>query len=156
MSARPLPDGLDPDAWASTAEAAAGRRGLRPAEVIRFDANVPPLPGVPQVPLGESFARLNEYPEGTYRELREAAADYAGVGADQIVIGAGADGLIGLAARTFLGPGRRAYVRRPTYSLYAIASAIEGAELTDDPTEAQLVWICNPNNPTGDLLDPAA
>ena len=47
--------------------------------MIRFDANVPPLPGVPQVPLGESFARLNEYPEGTYRELREAAAGYAGV-----------------------------------------------------------------------------
>jgi histidinol-phosphate aminotransferase len=128
---------------------------LQPAQVIRFDANVPPLPGVPQVPLGESFARLNEYPEGTYRQLREAAAGYAGVAPDQIVVGAGADGLIGLAARTFLGPGRRAYVRRPTYSLYAIASGVEGAELTDDPAAADLVWLCNPNNPTGELVEPA-
>src|SRR5436189_4980687 len=110
MSARPLPDGFEPYVWASTAEDVARRRGLHPAEIIRFDQNVPPLPGVPQVPLGESFARLNEYPDGTYRELREAAAVYAGVGPEQIVPGAGADGLIALAARTFLGPGRRAFV----------------------------------------------
>jgi histidinol-phosphate aminotransferase len=156
MSVRPLPEAFEPYVWASTAEEVARRRGLHPAEVIRFDANVPPLPGVPQVPLGESFARLNEYPEGTYRELREAAASYAGVEPEQIVAGAGADGLIGLAARTFLAPGRRAYVRRPTYSLYAIASGVEGAELTDDPADAQLVWLCNPNNPTGELVEPVA
>jgi histidinol-phosphate aminotransferase len=156
MSARPLPDGFEPYVWASTAEDVARRQGLHPAEVIRFDANVPPLPGVPQVPLGESFARLNEYPEGTYRELREAAAAYAGVEPEQIVVGAGADGLIGLAARTFLAPGRRAHVRRPTYSLYAIASGVEGAELTDDAKQADLVWVCNPNNPTGELVEPAA
>jgi histidinol-phosphate aminotransferase len=155
VSARPLPDGFEPYVWASTAEAVARRRGLSPAAVIRFDANVPPLPGVPQVPLGESFARLNEYPEGTYRELREAAAAYAGVEPEQVVVGAGADGLIGLAARTFLGPGRRAYVKRPTYSLYAIASSVEGADLTDDPQAADLVWVCNPNNPTGELVEPA-
>ena len=153
MKARPLPGGFAPYVWASTAEEVAARRGLRPAEVIRFDANVPPLPGVPQVPLGESFARLNEYPEGTYRELREAAAGYAGVAPEQVVVGAGADGLIGLAARTFLGPGRRAYVKRPTYPLYAIASGVEGAELADAPEDADLVWICNPNNPTGELVE---
>jgi histidinol-phosphate aminotransferase len=154
MSARPLPEGFEAYVWASTAEAVAARRGLHPAQVIRFDANVPPLPGVPQIPIGASFARLNEYPEGTYRELREAAAGYAGVQPDQVVVGAGADGLIGLAARTFLGPGRRAYVQRPTYPLYAIASGIEGAELVDSAEDADLVWICNPNNPTGELVEP--
>ena len=154
MSARPLPEGFEPYVWASTAEEVAARRGLRVAEVIRFDANVPPLPGVPRVPLGESFARLNDYPEGTYRELREAAAAYAGVSPEQIVPGTGADGLIGLAARTFLGPGRRACVKRPTYPLYAIASGVEGAEVVDDPATADLVWVCNPNNPTGELVEP--
>ena len=155
MSARSLPDGFEPYVWASTVEEVAARRGLRPAQVIRFDANVPPLPGVPQVPLGESFARLNEYPEGTYRELREAAACYTGVTPEQVVVGTGADGLIGLAARTFLGPGRRTYVKRPTYPLYAIAGGVEGAELADSPEEADLVWVCNPNNPTGELVEPA-
>jgi histidinol-phosphate aminotransferase len=155
VNARPLAAGFEPYVWASTAEEVARRHGLHPAQVIRFDANVPPLPGVPQVPLGESFARLNEYPEGTYRDLREAAAAYTGVEPEQIVIGAGADQLIGLAARTFLGPGRRAYVQRPTYSLYAIASGIEGAEVTDDVAAADVVWLCNPNNPTGELVEPA-
>ena len=154
MRTRQLPAGSQPYVWASTAEDVAARRGLHPAQVIRFDANVPPLPGVPQVPLGESFARLNEYPEGTYRELREAAATYAGVEPDRIVVGAGADGLIALAARTFLGPGLYAYVPPLTYLLYAIASQIEGAELAGSPAEADLVWICNPNNPTGELVEP--
>ena len=155
MSARPLTEGFAPYVWAATAEEVAARHGLDPAQVIRFDANVPPLPGVPQVPLAASFARLNEYPEGTYRELREAAASYAGLQPEQVVVGAGADDLIGLVARTFLAPGRKAYVREPTYGLYAIASAIEGAEVVDDPEEAEVVWVCNPENPSGALRDPA-
>jgi histidinol-phosphate aminotransferase len=154
VSARPLPDGFAPYVWASTAEDVAARNGIPVAPVIRFDAHVPPLPGVPQVPIGDSFARLNEYPEGTYRDLREAAAAYVGVEPAQIVPGAGADGLIALAARTFLGPGRRACVTRPTYPLYAIASGIEGAEVGAGPAGADLIWVCNPNNPTGELVDP--
>jgi histidinol-phosphate aminotransferase len=149
---RPVPQGFAPYVWASTADAVAARHGLLPAQVIRFDANVPPLPGVPQVPLGESFARLNEYPEGSYRALREAAADYAGVEPDWIAPDAGADGVIALVARTFLGPGRRAFVPDPpAYPLYRIATAIEGAEATDDPAGACVIWVCNPENPTGRL-----
>jgi histidinol-phosphate aminotransferase len=160
-TARPVPDGFAPYVWAETAEQVATRRGLRAARVLRFDANVPPLPGVPPVPLGESFGRLNEYPEGTYRELREAAAEYTGIAPDQIVVGAGADDLIGLVARTFLGPGTTACVQRPTYPVYGIASRVEGANVVEAPLEAAslrdagVVWICNPANPTGELLEPA-
>ena len=50
------------------------RHGVPREAVLKFDQNTPPLPGVPQVPLANSMARLNEYPDGTYRELREAAA----------------------------------------------------------------------------------
>jgi histidinol-phosphate aminotransferase len=159
---RPLPDSFAPYVWARTAAEVAASRGLAVAEILRFDANVPPLPGVPPVPLGESFAALNEYPEGTYRELREAAAAYAGVQSSEVVIGAGADDLIGLVARTFLGPGRTAAVQLPTYPLYAIASGIEGAEVIDAPLEpnalrgADVVWVCNPANPTGELVEPEA
>lgn len=160
MTARPLPQGFEPYVWARTVEEVAGAHGLPLAQVLRFDANVPSLPGVPAIPLGESFAALNDYPEGTYRELREAAAGYAGVEPDEIVIGAGADDLIGLVARTFLGPGRRAAVQPPTYPLYAIASGIEGAEVIAAALEpdalhgVDVVWVCNPANPTGELLDP--
>ena len=153
--ARPVPAGFSPYVWASTAEEVAARRGLSPVQIVRFDANVPPLPGVPQVPLGESFARLNEYPEGSYRALREAAAAYAGVEPDWIVPDAGADGVIALVARTFLGPGRQAAVpAAPAYPLYRIASAIEGAEAVSEPEGASVVWVCNPDNPTGALREP--
>jgi histidinol-phosphate aminotransferase len=161
-AARPLPDGFAPYIWARQVDEVAAANGLPISSVLRFDANVPPLPGVPPIPLGESFATLNEYPEGTYRELREAAAAYAGVHLSQIAIGAGADDLIGLVARTFLAPGRRAAVQLPTYPLYAIASGVEGAVVLDAPLdpealqEVDLVWICNPANPTGALLEPEA
>jgi histidinol-phosphate aminotransferase len=152
---RPVPTGFAPYVWASTAEAVAARNGLSPAQVIRFDANVPALPGVPQVPLGESFARLNEYPEGSYRELREAAAAYVGVEPDWIVPDAGADGVIALVARTFLAPGRSAFVPPPpAYPLYRIATAVEGADSVSEPDGAAVIWICNPDNPTGALRDP--
>jgi histidinol-phosphate aminotransferase len=154
----PLPPAFEPYVWAATAEDVAARRALSAAQVLRFDTNAPPLPGVPQVPLSRSFDRLHEYPEGTYRELREAAAAYAGVRPDQIVVGAGADGLIGLVARTFLDRGRRAAVIEPTYPLYAVASSVAGAapyrarlDLAE-LAEADVVWVCNPNNPTGELL----
>jgi histidinol-phosphate aminotransferase len=162
LSARPVPEGFEPYIWARQVDEVAAARGLSPAEVLRFDANVPALPGVPRIPIGDSFSSLNEYPEGTYRELREAAAAYAGVDADEIVVGAGADDLIALVARTFLAPGRRAAVQRPTYPLYAIASGVEGAEAVAAPLEADalrgfdVVWICNPANPTGELLEPEA
>ena len=79
MSARPLPPDFRAYAWAPSSAEVAARHGLRPEQILRFDQNTPPVPGVPQVPLAESFARLNEYPDGTYRELREAAAAYCGV-----------------------------------------------------------------------------
>lgn len=153
---RPLPDGFAAYKWTATAEGVARRRGLDPACVIRFDANVPPLPGVPRIPIGESFARLNEYPPGGYRELHAAAAGYVGVSPEQIVLGAGSDSLIHLVARTYLGAGRRAaVVDMPTYSLYGIASQIEGGEVMgcslEDAPEASVVWICNPHNPVGNV-----
>jgi len=160
MRPRPLPEGFEPYVWARVVDEVAKAHGIPVAQVLRFDANVPALPGVPAIPLGESFAALNDYPEGTYRELREAAAAYAGVEPDEIVVGAGADDLIGLVARTFLGAGRRAAVQLPTYPLYAIASGIEGADVVSPALEANalcgadVVWICNPANPTGELHDP--
>ena len=51
---------------------------LPPEAVLKFDQNTPPLPGVPQIPLAQSMALLCNYPDGTYRELCEAAAAYTG------------------------------------------------------------------------------
>ena len=147
-----LPAGFTPYVWAPGSADVAARHGLRVEQVLRFDQNTPPLPGVPQIPLAESFARLNEYPDGTYRELRQSAAAYVGLGEDswqQVVVGAGADDLILLCARAFLRPGRRAAIETPTYVVYEEASQLAGAEIGREVEGADLVWRCNPNNPTG-------
>ncbi len=153
--ALPLPAGFRPYAWAPSSAEVAARHGLRPEQILRFDQNTPPLPGVPRVPLAQSFARLNEYPDGTYRELREAAASYCDVDPEQIVVGAGADELIALCAQAFLEPGRLAAVSPPTYGLYRIVTELEGAEVVESPDGAAVIWVCNPNNPTGELREPA-
>jgi histidinol-phosphate/aromatic aminotransferase/cobyric acid decarboxylase-like protein/imidazoleglycerol phosphate dehydratase HisB len=151
----PLPDAFAPYAWASTVAEVAARHGLDPVQVLKFDQNTPPLPGVAQVPLAESFATLNDYPNALYRDLREAAAAYVSGGVEgavdweQIVVGAGADDLILLCARTYLGPGRAASIIVPTYSLYRVATLLNGAEPVADPEGASLLWRCNPANPTG-------
>ena len=151
----PLAEDFSAYAWSATSADVAARHGLRPEQVLRFDQNTPSLPGVPQIPLAESFARLNEYPDGTYRELREAAAEYVGLGAElwqQIVVGAGADDLILLCARTFLSAGRRAAIAPPTYAVYRQASQLAGAEVGEEIEGADLIWRCNPNNPTGEVV----
>jgi histidinol-phosphate aminotransferase len=146
-----LADDFRAYAWSPSTEEVAARHGLRPEQVLRFDQNTPPVPAVPQVPLAQSFATLQEYPDGTYAELRAAAAAYCGVDPEQVVPGAGADELILLCARTFLAPGRVAVVVEPTYALYRIATELAGAEVRDEPRGAALIWVCNPNNPTGEL-----
>ncbi len=154
----PVAEGFAPYVWAPSTADIAARHGLRPEQVLRFDQNTPPFAGVPQLPLADSFATLNEYPDGTYRELREAAAAFVGGGVtwEQVIVGAGADDLILLCARVFLAAGRRAHVaQRPTYSLYRIASELAGAPADAPLEEADLVWCCNPNNPTGEA-QPAA
>ena len=60
----PLPDAFAPYTWAATVAEVAARHGLDPVQVLKFDQNTPPLPGVAQVPLAESFATLNHYPDG--------------------------------------------------------------------------------------------
>jgi histidinol-phosphate aminotransferase len=152
--AQPVADGFAPYRWAASIDEVAARHGIPREAVLKFDQNTPPLPGVPQVPLAESMARLNEYPDGTYLALREAAASYVGLAAENVVVGAGADDLILLVARVFLGPGARASIDPPTYALYRIATTLAGAEVVGPSEEAIVRWVCNPNNPTGETTAP--
>jgi len=151
--------------WAPSAEATAAQYGLSPAHVIRFDANLPALPAPLPAPARVALVQRGEYPEGSYRTLREAAAYYSGSDPDEVVVDAGAYGLIGLVARSYLAPGLRAVVERPTYPLYAIASRIEGATVDEADCDlaaletvargSAVLWICNPGNPSGGLAEPS-
>lgn len=154
--------GFQPYVWAATAADIAARHGLSPAHVLRFDANLPPFPARLAASPRRALASRSEYPEGSYRELREAAAAYVGCMPDEVAVDAGADGAIALVARTFLGHGRRAVTEDRTYPLYAIASRIEGAEVETAPRNldalaaaartAAVLWLCNPGNPGGEVF----
>jgi histidinol-phosphate aminotransferase len=110
------------------------------------------------------------YPEHAYLELREAIAAEAGVGVDQILPGHGIQALIVTLCSAFLSTGDRVVVPQPTYGLYAQASRVAGAVVERVPSpelrldleriaaaavrsEARLAWICDPNNPTGSVVD---
>lgn len=152
--AQPVGESFASYRWAPTVAEVAERHGLRPEAVLKFDQNTPPLPGVPQVPLAEAMATLNEYPAGGYVELRAAAAAYAGLAPGNVVVGAGADDLILLLAHTFLGPGARAALRSPTYAYFGIVTALRAATTVGIEDDADLYWHCNPDNPTGAVAEP--
>jgi histidinol-phosphate aminotransferase len=77
-----------------------------------------------------------------------AIARYAGVEPENIVLGAGADDLILLCARTFAGPGDVVAIDVvPTYPLFGIAAHLAGAEVGEDLPA--VTFTCRPNNPTG-------
>jgi histidinol-phosphate/aromatic aminotransferase/cobyric acid decarboxylase-like protein/imidazoleglycerol phosphate dehydratase HisB len=142
-----------PYRWAPSTAELAREAGLDEADIVRFDANVPAWPLSSSVPgtVAGTLARVNEYPHGGYSELVDAIARYAGVGRENVVLGAGADDLILLCARTLAGPGDAvAIADDPTYALYRIAAELAGAE-TGDP--GALTFCCRPNNPTG-AFDP--
>ncbi|MFZ1879823.1 MAG: aminotransferase class I/II-fold pyridoxal phosphate-dependent enzyme [Gaiellaceae bacterium] len=138
--------------WAAPTTEVARLAGIDASQVLRFDQNTPPLP-VPSTRPGAiagALARVSGYPAGGYPELRAAIATYAGVEPENVVLGAGADDLILLCARTYAGPGDAiAIPDAPTYPLFRIAGQLAGASITGiDPV---LTFACRPNNPTGAL-----
>jgi histidinol-phosphate/aromatic aminotransferase/cobyric acid decarboxylase-like protein/imidazoleglycerol phosphate dehydratase HisB len=138
--------------WAPSTEEIARSVELDPVQIVRFDGNVPAQPSPYARPgtIAGALAEVNSYAHGGFPALVGAIARYAGVGPENVVLGAGADDLILLCARTFAGPGDVAAVEpTPTYPLYRIAALLAGAEVgEDDPV---VTFTCRPNNPTGEL-----
>jgi histidinol-phosphate aminotransferase len=157
--------------WEPSSTVLAARYGLRPEDILRFDLNTSPTPPafLADVLPGPYDPPLNEYPDSLYSELTEAAAAYVGVDPSEVLVGAGADEVLDIIAKTFLPAGGRAVVPVPTYSMYGVlttqrdarlvavprAGADEGFRIDPDAVVAalregaQVAWLCAPNNPTG-------
>ena len=152
---RPLPEALVAYQWPPSSEDLAAQVGLRPADILRFDGNVSaaPPPSARPATVAKALADVNEYDRGRYAQLRTAIATHHEVDVEQIVLGAGSDELIVLAARVFASGGTIATVPANSYSMYRFAAGMAGATMVDDPATADLVYVCRPNNPTGELPD---
>jgi histidinol-phosphate aminotransferase len=151
---RPLSSQFRPYGWAlSTAEIAA-LAGIAPDEVLRFDGNTPPVPPPTARPetIADALARINAYHHGGFPELLDAIAAYNGVEPPNVVLGAGADDLLMLCARSYAGPGDRiAIAYEPSYPLYRVAAWLAGADVGDE--DPVLTFVCRPHNPTGAMVD---
>lgn len=117
-----------------------------------------------------SFDRLNRYSTCQPPELINAYAEYAGLQPEQVLTSRGADEGIELLIRAFCEPGQDAILFcPPTYGMYAISAETTGVERKIVPTKAdwqldlaaieanldnvKLVFVCSPNNPTGNLIN---
>jgi histidinol-phosphate aminotransferase len=161
--------------WEATDDEVAARYGVDPASIVRFDLNTSPAPpdlAGRLLAAGRFESPLSEYPPSDYRRLIEAAADTYGVGTDELLVGAGADEILDLVGKTFLPAGGAAVIPTPSYAMYRVVTEQRGATAISVPrrgaaggwamdvaairaaaAEAQVVWICSPNNPTA-LAEP--
>ncbi|WP_245833513.1 pyridoxal phosphate-dependent aminotransferase [Nonlabens spongiae] len=135
----------------------AGQRGL-----TLLDANENP----------ESAQNLNRYPDPLQSELKAELAKQKRISKDQIFIGNGSDEAIDLLYRIFCEPGKdKALICPPTYGMYEVSAAINDVEVVRVPLKkdfsfdlneilnrvqgdrkVKMIWICSPNNPTGNAL----
>jgi histidinol-phosphate aminotransferase len=155
--------------WEPTTDFLAAKYGLPRESIVRFDVNTSPVPpDLGRVLSGTFFPLLSEYPPSDYKDLVDAATLAYGVDPEEVLPAAGADEALDLTARAFLREGETAVVAVPTYAMYRIVTEQRGARVVAVPRlgseddfrlditamaaaarSAQLVWICEPNNPTG-------
>jgi histidinol-phosphate aminotransferase len=165
----PPPMEADPFDIGGIAEIKA-RYGLDEVAKLHWNENLfGPLPGVLEA-VRDELDNVWMYPEEGYQGFREEAAAFVGTDSGGILPGHGTQSLIGVLATTFLRPGDAVAVPELTFYLYARACAARGAVVERAPmrgpdidlealaetarrTDARMVWVCDPNNPTGAVLD---
>jgi histidinol-phosphate aminotransferase len=119
---------MEPYAPIEPFEVLSARLGCSPDQIVKLDANENPYgphPAVREALAAYPFPHI--YPDPEQRALRAALADYTGVPADNILPGHGADELIDLLCRVFLGPGDAIINCPPTFGMYEFDAALAGA-----------------------------
>ena len=146
------------------------KRELGLTEVIKLASNENPFgcsEAAKQAIMNE-IANTSLYPDGAAAALTEALAAHLGVDRDQLIFGAGSDEVILMIARAFLMPGDETVMADETFPQYRHNAEIEGAKIVEVPLKdgrhdleamlakvterTKIVWICNPNNPTGTIV----
>lgn len=144
------------------------------SRVVNANENYVNVLRMPEI-MAELAARLASYEPQIYPKpmadgLRAAMADYMGVRPENILAGSGGDEMITVALHTFLDAGDQILVHSPTFDMYEIGANILGASAVKVPDlpgykrdregilaaikkyQPKLTFLCNPNNPTGELL----
>ncbi len=152
--------------------------GIR--NILKLASNENPLGPSPEVlsALQDALVEIPRYPDGNGYALKKSLAEKYGIGIDQITLGNGSNDVLELVARTFLSPGACAIYSQYAFAVYPIVVQAIGAKGITVPAgnssgghgyghdleamarrvtdECKVVFIANPNNPTGTYCDGAA
>ena len=171
LRALPLPPAMEMALWGNSAPAAAGVpgevRGAEPVLLYRNENPYGPSEKVLKV-LRDSASAGNRYPRTEYDTLIDKLAALHKVKREQIVLGCGSGEILCMAAMAFLGPGKKLIFPAPTFPALGNLAKASGTEVVEVPlgknyehdligmlrhcdAASDLVYICNPNNPTGSI-----
>ena len=142
--------------------------GIPVDSIVKLASNENPLGMSPKAKAAmvKAIDSLERYPDDF--ELKTAVAKHNGLGSERVVLGNGSNDVLDLIARVFLAPGRSAIFAQHAFAVYPLATLSAGAELIAVPakdfghdlnamkrairSDTRLIWIANPNNPTGTFL----
>ncbi len=148
--------------------------GLREEEIIKLASNENPLGPSPKAlqAMRQTLERAHFYPDGGGYELRGAIAERLGVSRENIVLGNGSNEIIEFIGHAFFRPGDEVVVARHSFAVYHLMAQLFGAstiEVADPDYTADLdamlaaitpktrvLFIANPNNPTGTMVSQEA
>jgi histidinol-phosphate aminotransferase len=151
-------------------QAAAVLQTAPAAGVIRLNSNENPYGPSPaaMTAIRDALPRLWQYPDDEVEDLGTALASHHGLAAGHTLLGPGSNEILRLATHAFAGPGKRVVMADPTFEVVALYAQALGIEVVKVPLTADfrhdlpkmlaaagsdtgLIYICNPNNPTGSL-----
>jgi len=146
-------------------------RELGLTDIAKLASNECPTKPFPEVidAITAAASEVNRYPEDSAHDLVDALAAHHGLGVDHFWLGLGSTQVINCIALAVGGPGTSAVYAHPSFVMYPISTRIAGAEAIAVPLDAEmrhdldamasairedttLVYVCNPNNPTGTYL----
>ncbi len=148
--------------------------GLQVNDIVKLASNENPLGISPKAEFAiqEAILDIARYPDGNSYALRDVVSNKFGVAHQQIVFGNGSNDILELAARAFLTPGSETVYSQHAFAVYPLVTQATGAKGIVVPAvdyghdlaamlkaitpNTRIVFIANPNNPTGTLLNKAA
>lgn len=143
--------------------------GIAPENVVKLASNENPIGTNPSVmrAITASAHKAHLYPDDSMYELKEALAAKYGVEENEIIIGAGSDQVLEFISRAFLDEESSVLMSQVTFAMYEIYAKQMGAKIVRTPSyehkvdefiaayqkyKPKIVYICTPNNPTGDVI----
>ena len=148
--------------------------GLDPSQIVKLASNENPLGPSPlaKIAMREALEEAHIYPDGGGYRLRSAIAEQFGMDLSNVVLGNGSNEIIELLCHTFLNPEAELIAAKHAFVVYKLMATLFGANYVEVPdpgfvhdldamadaitAKTRLVFIANPNNPTGTMVDQAA